>query len=137
MAFSIRQKRPETLDDAVAATLEMESYALPSGHAGTVSTLQPKPEPEPETATVTVIDPIERLTSIVERLTEQVETLKLEAVKRVQPPAEPNGDHRGWRGRGRRQFAGPRAFDGECWNCHHQGHIARNCTQEHSSGQGN
>lgn len=138
VAFSVRQKRPETLDDAVAATLEMESYALPTAHAGVVSTLQPEPESEPETASVAAIDPIERLTNIVQRLTEQVETLKLETSKAAHPPADSNPDRRGWRGRGiRRQSAGPRAFDGECWNCHRRGHIARNCTQDRPSGQGN
>ena len=146
VAFSVRQKRPETLDDAVTATLEMESYALPTGH-GAVSTLQPESEPESEAVSVAAIDPIERLTSIVERLSEQVETLKLEASKAAQPPADSDRDRRNWRGREnrreldsrgtRRQSTGPRAFDGQCWNCHRRGHIARNCTQDRPSGQGN
>ena len=29
VAFSVKQKRPKTVDEAVAATLEMESYLLP------------------------------------------------------------------------------------------------------------
>ena len=61
------------LDDAVAATLEMESY-VESTHnrAGAVSTLQP----ETKAATVAVIGPVEKLTRMVERLTEQVEATR-------------------------------------------------------------
>ena len=76
VAFSVKQKNPDTLDDAVAATLEMQSYVeSPHNHAGTVSTLQP----ETETATVAVIDPVEKLIRMVEWLTERVETLQVEA----------------------------------------------------------
>ena len=31
LAFSVKQKRPKTVDEAVNATLEMESYLLPKG----------------------------------------------------------------------------------------------------------
>ena len=31
LAFSMKQKRPETVDEAVSATLEKESYLLPKG----------------------------------------------------------------------------------------------------------
>ncbi len=31
LAFSVKQKRPKTVDEAVSATLEMESYLLPKG----------------------------------------------------------------------------------------------------------
>ena len=31
IAFNVKQKRPRTLDEAVSATLELESYLLPSG----------------------------------------------------------------------------------------------------------
>ena len=67
VAFSVKQRNPETLDDAVAATLEMESYVeSPHNRAGAVSTLQP----ETEAATVAVIGPVEKLTCMVEWLTE-------------------------------------------------------------------
>ena len=31
IAFNVRQKRPQTLDEAVSITLELESYLVPSG----------------------------------------------------------------------------------------------------------
>jgi len=40
VAFGVKQKRPKTLDDAVAATLEMESYVSPSSFG--VSSTQPE-----------------------------------------------------------------------------------------------
>lgn len=138
VAFSVKQKRPNTLDDAVAATLEMESYASSPYRAGAVSTLQPESEP----ATVAAINPVERLTRIVERLAEQVETLRLEASRTRHPLADasherrPRGEERESQ-RPKQQLTKPRAFDGECWRCHQRGHVARNCTQSLRSQQGN
>ncbi len=145
VAFSVKQKRPDTLDDAVAATLEMESYALTPSRAGAVSTLQPEDDRGP--ATVAAVDPVGKLTRIVERLAEQMETLQVEASRTRWPSAgtsrdrRPRGDQANKPepgGRSRTQLpAEPRAFDGECWRCHRRGHIARNCTETRPSQQGN
>ena len=84
VAFSVKQRRPVTLDDAVTATLEMESYTLSLGHTEPVSAIQPTDiEPVSAGATnepvpVSAISSTEKLTSIVERLSEQVETLQRE-----------------------------------------------------------
>ena len=51
ISFSVRQKQPTTLDDAVAATLDMESYLPPQ----TVnSTLRQPEEPEPASVDYTI-----------------------------------------------------------------------------------
>ena len=42
LAFSVRQKRPDSLDSAVATTLEMESYLVPPGQVA--CGVQPKGE---------------------------------------------------------------------------------------------
>ena len=42
LAFSVRQKRPDSLDSAVATTFEMESYLVPPGQAAYC--VQPKGE---------------------------------------------------------------------------------------------
>ena len=138
VAFSVKQRNPETLDDAVAATLEMESYVeSPHNRAGAVSTLQP----ETEAAIVAVIGPVEKLTRMVERLTEQVETLQEEASRaRCQPADEGRDRHPRYReGRqepgNRRPKQQSRTFDGEYWRCHERGHIARNCTQSRRAPQ--
>ena len=90
-AFSVKQKNPGTLDDTVAATLEMESYTeSPTNRTGAVSILQP----ENETATVAAIGPVEKLTRMVERLSEQVEMLQLQASRMRRQPADGGCDRR-------------------------------------------
>ena len=71
VAFGVKQTCPELLDAAVTATLEMESYTVSSGHTSAVSTLGH----EEQHATIAPMDPVMKLTRIVERLSEQVEAL--------------------------------------------------------------
>ena len=56
VAFSVKQRQPKTLDEAVAATLEMESYAVTSPRAGIITTFQEEEksaqEEESDAATV-------------------------------------------------------------------------------------
>ena len=127
VAFSVKQKCPNTLDDAVTVTLEMESYVSSPNCTGVISTLQPKSEP----ASVAVIGPVEKLTRMVERLTERVKILQLEASRASRQPTDTNSQ------RPKQQPGRPRMFDGECWRCHQCGHIACNCTQSRSSPQEN
>ena len=48
VAFGVKQKRPTTLDDAVATTLELESYtAPPPAGVSTTQLEQPSPPPPP------------------------------------------------------------------------------------------
>ena len=110
----------------------MESYTeSPTNRTGAVSILQP----ENETATVAAIGPVEKLTLMVERLSEQVETLQLEASRTRRQPADGGRDRRPKDRESRQEpecrkpRQQPRAFDGECWRCHRRGHIARNCTR--------
>ena len=130
MVFSVKQKNPETLDDVVAATLEMETYVeSPHNRAGTVSTLQS----EDETATVAIIGPVEKLTRMVEWLT-QVEALQEEASRARRQPADEGHDYRPRYREGRQEPGNRRpkqqskTFDGGCWRCHECSHIGRNCT---------
>ena len=61
VAFSVKQKRPKTLDEAVAATIEMESY-LPQAAQMTIAAC----EEEDEKATVApVSDATSRLAGVV------------------------------------------------------------------------
>ena len=126
VAFAVRQKRPGTIDDAVAATLEMEAYAFSPNNAGVISTLQPSDE-QPSIAS---IDPVAKLATIVERLTLQVETLQQETQRARQQSADARLDRRPRPGeQNRRGLRSRETFTGECWRCRQRGHIARNCTQ--------
>ena len=110
VAFSIKQKRPVTLDDAVAATLEMESYVSPTPVS--VSSAQSEEVP---CAPVSGVDKLEQLTRV---LTERVERLQVQQESRPRP---------------RRS----RVFAGECWRCRQPGHMARECSHRNAGQQGN
>ena len=129
-----------TLNDAVAATLEMESYTESSSNrTGAVSILQP----ENETATVATIGPVEKLIRMVERLSEQVETQQLEASQTKYQLPDGGRDRRPRDRESRQELESrrpkqqPRAFVGKCWRCHQRGHIVRNCTQSRPPQQEN
>ena len=130
VAFSVKQKSPETMDDAVAATLQMESY-LPQKEATVSELLSQESEVE---ATVAAVVPVEKLTRMVEQLTEKVEALQLETTKMKQFGSDRSRE----RGRGPRwdNRPRPRLFAGECWNCGKPGHTARNC-RDAAGRQGN
>lgn len=116
IAFSVRQKRPTSLDDAVATTIEMESYLPPQTQSAVNLTL-PTLE-EPPVASVSALDQVAQLTRVVEELAEQVGKLQQRAD--AERPAVVDSTN----STGRR---GPRSWRRECWNCQQPGHIARNC----------
>ena len=122
VSFSVRQKQPSTLDEAIALTVEMESYMSPQASAGVSSTLPAEDGSGPGPVSVDAVDRyrVGQLTQIVERLTEQVEKLQ--------------------RMTGERQQATRRArrgFTGECWNCQQIYHTSRNCPLRQKQGLGN
>ena len=79
VTFSVKQRRPKTLDDAVATTLEMESY-LAGPNLGAASMLQPSEEVA--ICPVADVDKVDKLIHVVERLAEQVERLQQETHSR-------------------------------------------------------
>ena len=112
VAFGVKQKRPRTLDDAVAATLEMESYVSPPPFG--VSSTQPE---EVACSPVSEVSRLDKLTRVVEQLAEQVERLQQ------------------WETQPRQRRTRP--FTGACWKCQQPGHMARDCSQNRSKPQGN
>ena len=124
--FSVCQKQPSTLDDAVTATLEMESY-LPSQILCSVCTSVPGPEEGSTTACLNVdsFDQVSHLTRMVEKLADQVEKLQLSAAN-TGPQVERVPTSEGQPGRVSFRSS-RRGFARECWNCQQMGHLARNC----------
>ena len=92
VAFSVRQCRPATLDDAMTVTLEMESYlAPPRSSVQSVSNNEdPISEELPMPVAATSTDQITELTALMERLSEHVQTLE----RRQSTLAPPEGPSR-------------------------------------------
>ena len=142
VAFSVKQKRPSNVEEAVVATIELESYLGSSGKPLRVSAVSPQ-EPDPDVcvrradhaeavAAVSPLDEPQTMKSLGERL-QRLEML-LERQGRQGSPT------------GRRTSTSKQTWEAEsgkrkavvCWTCGKKGHIARFCrsraTEQH---QGN
>jgi len=75
ITFSVKQKRPMTLDEAVTATIEMETY-LPASSKVTVAMCGQEDEPAKPVPIAPISDTTAKLTSLIERLVERVEKLE-------------------------------------------------------------
>ena len=78
VAFGVKQRRPDTLDEAVTATFEMESYVTTKTIPAQVASVDTS-----EDTTVAAVSPQDKMTSLIEKLLEQVEML--ETSKSVPP----------------------------------------------------
>lgn len=132
VAFGVKQKAPKNLEDAVTATLELESY-LPTKMSSTIATVEPASRGEAETspakATVDSVSPLDgssKVASLLERLVERVE--KLEASSKTEPTANSPGGKPNRRGYGRGRRGGFQRQPVTCWTCGQPGHVSRQCT---------
>ena len=120
------------LDEAVTATIELESYLTPAAAVSNVSEELAGGNGAKETgddATIGVVSATERLASLVGTLTERIQRLENELPSR--------GARRGPRSPGPRTTRGYGRGDIVCFRCGFKGHIARNCRQNPEQQQGN
>ena len=113
VAFAVKQTKPQTVDDAVCATLEMESYSKP---VPSVTPISEEVEEEAGAVAPTAVQGSSELKVILERMN-QMETQLME----MRRPSTRDFS----RGRGR--MRGGRSGSWNCWNCGGRGHIAREC----------
>ena len=117
LAFGVRQKTPATLDAAVAATLELETYLHPKITTAPIAQIEELPHEEGDViaaATHTLIRYEKGGTQdLMSKLLERME--KIEA----KLSTGEGGRSRGRGGRSSRTIT--------CYYCREEGHIARNC----------
>ena len=113
VAFSVKQRCPKTLDEAVSATMEMESYLIGTAARPSVTGMVDDLSTHEGSLTSAVVGTMERShsTGFKEILT------RLEEIeKRV-------------KGQEERKDAATRRQSVVCWNCGRTGHISRTCRQ--------
>ena len=124
MAFSVQHKRPETIDDAVAATLEMEPYLGPK----TSHVCQVTPGEEVEAAAI--VSQPDAQTELLQKLVMRLDRLEAKLSEEKPRPSPSVGLSDGGKGEvteypsgvGRRS-RGPII----CRKCGQEGHIAKGC----------
>ena len=125
LAFGVRQRAPATLDAAVAATLELETYlhksSLPVESVNTQLTGS-------SVAGVSKSDGIE---DVLKKLLERID--RLEGALEAQEDSKPSGGHQ-WVPHGDRRSRHQKLV---CWDCREEGHFARDCPKKATKKQGN
>ena len=112
VSFEVKQRRPRKLSEAVAATIELESY-LPQTNR--ISRISQSEEPPMTDQTIAAIQSTQKdLFGVVQKLVERVE--QLEQKPRINPQEQPQ---RLLRDGGRRVIT--------CLRCGREGHYARGC----------
>ena len=136
VAFGVKQKRPGNIDEAVAATLELESYLKASGvgksHqtnfvAQQQTTSSPRQEETAAMAGATICMVDDDLRSTLRVLSERLHRVEASLNSGDNDRPVVKSERRG--GGKRRPVV--------CWNCGEKGHIARACRNRPTEHQGN
>ena len=132
VAFGVKQKRPTNVEEAVVATIELESYLGSSGKPLRVSAVSPQ-EPDPDVrvrradraeavAAVSPLDEPQTVKSLGERLQRLEMLLERQGSSTGRPASKQTWEAES----GRRKAV-------VCWTCGKKGHIARFCRSRQQS----
>ena len=138
LAFSIRQKRPASIDDAVTATLEMQAHLSLAKRATTGGDSGVQPHVNPTELPVAGANyrnpssnerrPSYRNSPTSEQFTDAVQQLVMRMEKLESALSDTRSQRRdGHLYRGDARRSNPRRDLRRCYRCRELGHIARNC----------
>ena len=133
IAFNVKQKRPRTLDEAVSATLELESYLLQSG----LPSVSPVAERYPTQVVAGVRQPQDTTMQMLTKMMERLDRLELE---RATPPQRRYTYQRPRRQQAEatQQRANPISRKPVvCHKCKQEGHFAKGCAVRRFQPPGN
>ena len=134
IAFSVKQKRPKTLDEAVSATLELESYLF---KPSSVSRQLPCASDESVTTSQVVAGVRQSQETMMQVLTKMMERLdKLETKRATPPPCRSAHQRQNGNPPSRKSDANPQK-PVVCLKCGKEGHYARGCAAPRSKPPGN
>ena len=139
IAFSVKQKRPKTVDEAVSATLEMESY-LVSPKASRVAQVEVEAEAPEQTLVAAVQSQQETMMDMMKTMMDRLGKLEAGGSKNSNvAPSGANSGRQSWKPRDPQ----PTSQETEvrtpitCYRCGKEGHYARGCAVRRGSRQGN
>ena len=121
VAVGVKQQRPKTVDEAVRATLELESYMKPAAKGVAPVGLE---EESGFSAVSAVQKTQEAMMGVLQNLVQRMEKLEAEGSNRSRRWPRNRGGGGG--GRTREEMV--------CWECHEKGHLSRECPRRN---QGN
>ena len=131
VAFGVRQRKPKTVEEAVTATLELESYLTPSSGPGRVAQVEVEEPSAQEAIVAAVKSQQDAMLDLMSKLVERLE--KLEA--QDSDPGDQTADRRSFRQAGGR--GGRESKKVYCHNCGQEGHFRRGCAKPKQQGNGN
>ena len=124
VAFSVRQAKPETVDEAVKLTLEMESYLQAAKQPSKLAMVELESSSHPRAEPISAIQPKkDSIQLLLDRMDQLESKLQNVMASKLSLPKQKNFHSR------------PRSrYRSGCWNCGEESHISRSCPKPQMGG---
>ena len=126
VAFSVRQAKPKTVDEAVRLTLEMESYLQPQ-RPGKISSVELE-DSHCETETIAAVTHKTNTDDSLRQLLRRIDGIEAELKCLRRPSIPESGRDSGVKSTTRRVEQRGRPL--ECWSCGAIGHKSQDCRKK-------